>query len=219
MTRVLIADDHAMVREGLQSVIEAAGEFTVVGSAADGREAVELARTTAPDVAVLDVAMPVMDGIKAAKEIRKISPKTKVVFLSMHAALVYVTEAIRTGASGYVLKESAGAELVEAIRVAMRGDMFFSRKIAEGMAGRLAGTGYPSAAAALDRLSEREREILVLVADGKSSKAIAAKLEISPKTVDTYRSRAMVKLGAPNLAGLVKIAIQVGLIKIEPEAE
>jgi len=218
MTTVLIADDHAMVREGLQAVLEAGGEFAVVGGAADGREAVELARKTAPDVAVLDIAMPGMDGIEAAKEIRKACPKTKVVILSMHAALAYVTQAVRAGASGYVLKESAGAELIEAVHAAMRGEMFFSRKIAEGMAGRLARTGHPSGLAALDRLSDREREVLKFVAGGLSSKAVAVRLKVSSKTVDTYRSRAMVKLGVDNLAGLVKIAIQAGLLPVEPEA-
>jgi DNA-binding NarL/FixJ family response regulator len=139
--------------------------------------------------------------------------------LSMHSALAYVTQAVQAGASGYVLKESAGAELIEAIRAAMRGEMFFSRKIAEGMAGRLAGTGHPTGLAALDQLSDREREVLKLVAEGESSKSIAQRLGVSPKTIDTYRSRAMVKLGVDNLAGLVRLAIQAGLLPVEPEAE
>jgi len=219
MTTVLIADDHAVVRDGLRAVLEADGTFTVVGSAADGREAVELARKTSPDVAVLDVAMPVMDGIEAAKKIRKACPKTKVVILSMHAALAYVRETVRAGASGYVLKESAGAELIEAIRAAVRGEMFFSRKIAEAMAGRLVGGAHPAGLAAMERLSDREREVLKLVAGGLSSKAIALLLKVSPKTVDTYRSRAMVKLGVDNLAGLVKMAIRAGLLPVEPETE
>jgi DNA-binding NarL/FixJ family response regulator len=158
-----------------------------------------------------------MTGLDAAREIRRSCPKTKVIILSMHAALAYVTQAVRAGASGYVLKESAGAELIEAIRAAMRGEMFFSHKIAEGMAARLAGVADTSAAAAMGRLSDREREVLRFVAGGLSSKTIAQRLGVSPKTVDTYRSRAMVKLGADNLAELVRIAIQAGLLPVEPE--
>ena len=219
MITVLIADDHAMVRDGLRAVLEASGEFKVVGSVADGREAADVARRTFPDVAVRDVTRPGGGGLEAAREIRKACPKSKVIMLSMHAALAYVTQAVQAGASGYVLKESAGAELIEAIRAAMRGEMFFSRKIAEGMAGRLAGTGHPTGLAALDRLSDREREVLKLVAQGHSSKAIGLMLKVSAKTVDSYRGRAMVKLGVDNLAGLIRIAVQSGLLPVEPEAE
>lgn len=212
---VFLADDHGVVREGLRLLLEAQG-FQVVGEAADGREAVSRVARLCPAVALVDIAMPELNGIEAAAQIREVSPATRVIILSMHSTREHIIRALRAGARGYLLKEAAGAEVVQAVREVHAGRRYLSRKISDQVIEEFlkqdpaAGPESP-----LARLSPREREILQLVAEGKSSAEIAAILPLSPKTVDTYRSRLMDKLGIKDLAGLVKFAIQHGLTHLE----
>ncbi len=206
--RVLLADDHQIVRQGLKSLL-AHEDFEVVGEAADGREAVELAASLAPDVVVLDVAMPLLNGLDAAREILQTAPKTGVVLLTMHAEDHQVLRALRVGVRGYVIKTQAVDELVLAIRDVARGKFYLSSKASQTIVeAYLAGNGTPA-----DPLTPRDRQVLQLVAEGKSSKEIATLLDITPKTAETYRSRLMDKLDIHDTAGLVRYAIREGLIQ------
>lgn len=211
--RVMLADDHAVVRDGLRMVLESQDDIEVVGDAADGRQAVEQAKALRPDIVLMDIAMPNLNGIEAAPHIREAVPRTQVVMLSMHATSEHVSRSLQAGAAGFVLKESAGKEVIEAVRTVQRGHRFLSPKVED-----MVVEGYIRQAAdspektPLERLSGREREVLQLVAEGKSSAAIADTLALSPKTVETYRSRVMHKLGLGDLPSLVKFAIEHGII-------
>jgi len=209
---VVLADDHAVVREGLRLILEASGDITVVGEAADGREAVRVSRELQPNVVVMDISMEGLNGIDATSQIRERCRSTQVVVLSMHGTSEHVSRAFRAGATGYVLKESAGAEIVAAVRAAHIGRRYLSNKIADLVfRGYVTCPGSGSARGAIESLSQREREVVQLVAEGKTSKEIGAMVHLSPKTVETYRSRAMRKLGVQGLANLVKFAIEHGL--------
>lgn len=210
--RVLLADDHAVVRDGLRYLLEAQGDIAVVGGAANGRLAVQQAQQLVPDVVVMDIAMPELNGIDAARQIREVSPATRIIILSMHSTPEHIRHALQAGAQGYLLKESAGTEVAQAVRAVHAGRRYLSQKITETVIG-----DYVLQRAAdpvedlLARLSAREREILQLVAEGRTSAQIANILHLSPKSVETYRSRLMRKLGIGDVAGLVKFAIQHGL--------
>jgi DNA-binding NarL/FixJ family response regulator len=205
--RVLLADDHDVVRFGLRALLEIAG-VQVVGEAADGREALRLAEELKPDVAILDVSMPGLNGIDAAGILRERCPKTRIVFLSMHSDREYVHRAFAAGASAYLLKGSASEDIVTAVRAVHVGAKYLSREL-----GPMAPATAPGVtqASPLDRLSARERQVLQLVVEGHSSAEIAAVVNLSPKSVDTYRSRLMKKLGVPDVTALVKFAVQHGL--------
>jgi DNA-binding NarL/FixJ family response regulator len=210
--RVLLADDHAVVRDSLRVLLEAQPDIQVVGLAANGREAVALASQLGPDVAILDIVMPELNGIEAAPQIVAASPGTQVLILSMHVTGELVIRAVRAGARGYVLKEAAGAEVVAAVRALHAGRRHFSPQVLglvmrEGLA--LDGHGPPPDA--LARLSARERQVLQLVVEGHTSAEIAARLGLSRKSVETYRSRVRTKLGLDDIPSLVKFAIQHGL--------
>jgi two-component system, NarL family, response regulator NreC len=208
--RVLLADDHQIFRQGLRELLENAGH-EIVGEAADGREALKLARSLAPDVAVLDVSMPLLNGLDAACELRRMAPDTKTVLLTMYTDSCYVLQALRSGTKGYVLKTQAADDLISAIRAVVRGEMYLSPGISASVVDAyLHKTDEPH-----DPLTLRERQILQLVAEGKSSAEAAAMLFLSPKTVDTYRSRMMQKLGVSDLASLVKFAIQHGVTQLD----
>jgi len=210
---VLLADDHAMVRDGLKLLLESQRDITVVGLASNGREAVKLARKHTPDVVLLDIAMPELNGIEAAQKIRDALPRTRIIILSMHATSEHVFRALQAGADGYLLKESAGAEVVRAVRAAYAGRRYLSEKIAATAQGRhLSEGGTAALKSPLESLSEREREVLQLVVEGRSSAEIASAINLSPKTVETYRSRIMQKLDVHDVAGLVKFALQHGVI-------
>ena len=206
--RVLIADDHAMIRDGLVALLKGDARIEVVGAAADGREAVRLARELAPAVVIMDIAMPGMNGVEALREILERSPDTRVLILSMFSSLEHVQQAFNAGASGYLLKESAGAELRGAIEQVDAGRRYLSRQL-EAHASTILTRG--AQRTPLESLSRRERQILQLVVEGRSSAEIGATLHLSAKTVETYRSRLMQKLGVDGVAALVKFAVAHGL--------
>jgi DNA-binding NarL/FixJ family response regulator len=207
--RVLLADDHAMMREGLRALLAASAGISVVGEVGNGREALQSVEGLKPDVIVMDIAMPELNGIEAAAMIRARSPETRIVILSMHSSSEHVHRAFAAGAAGYVLKASAGAEVISAVREAHLGRQYLSPALREAYANR--GT---SRASPLDSLSARERQVLQLVVEGKSSAEIAVIVQLSPKTVETYRSRIMKKLGLGDVPSLVKFALQQGITPV-----
>ena len=213
MISVLLADDHAVVRDGLRALLEAQTDIEVVGDAANGREVLRLAQQLHPDVVVMDIAMPELNGVEATQQMHDAYPSTQVLILSMHSTTEHIFRALQAGARGYLLKDSAGAEVVDAVRVVHAGRRYLSQKIAATVIDDYIAERHR--ASPLESLSSRERQILQLVAEGKSSTEIAAILFLSPKTVDTYRSRLMHKLDIGDLPSLVKFAIQHGVIQLE----
>jgi DNA-binding NarL/FixJ family response regulator len=214
--RVLIADDHAIVREGLRIMLGNQPDMEVVATAGNGREVLRLVDSHDPDVVVIDISMPELNGIEAIQQIGPRHPHLQVVVLSIHETKPYVHRALKAGARGYLIKETAGLEVVEAIRAVYRRERYLSRRIAD----LLTDVSFRQLETSvglnpLEKLSPREREILQLVAEGKTSQEIAERLSISPKTVDTYRSRLMRKIEVEDVAGLVKFAIQHGVISLE----
>jgi DNA-binding NarL/FixJ family response regulator len=206
---VLLADDHSILRDGLAALLETQEGISVAGHARDGREAVRKAAELKPDVVIMDIVMPELDGIEATHLIQRASPLTRVVILSMYSTTEHIFRALQAGAKGYLLKESAGAELVAAVRTVHAGRRFLSQKITESVVDDYVRQHVPTDP--LGTLSSRERQILQLVAAGNSTADIARALSLSPKTVDTYRSRLMQKLDIGNFAALVKFAIACGL--------
>lgn len=213
--RIILADDHAIVRDGLRFILEAQPDFQVIGDAANGREAVRQASQNCPDVVILDIAMPELNGIEAAQQIREICPATKVIILSIYATSEHIFRALQAGARGYLLKESAGVEVADAVRAVQAGRRYLSEEISEIMIDNYLSQRQIGEANPLARLTSREREVLQLVVEGKPSAEIAEILSLSPNTVDTYRSRLMQKLEITDLPGLVKFALQHGLISLE----
>jgi two-component system response regulator NreC len=205
--RILLADDHCIVRQGLRALLERAG-FDVVGEAADGLEAVRLAESLTPDAAVLDLIMPTLNGLDAGRQILVRQPTMPILLLTMHTEEAHVAAALRAGIRGYLLKTQAADDLARAIRDAVRGHLFLSAAVARVVVdGYVAGTP-----PAQEVLAPRERQVLQLVAEGHTSKAIAAKLGLSVKTVESYRARVMEKVGVHETAGLVRYAIRNGVI-------
>lgn len=212
--RVLLADDHTIVREGLRVLLGSEPDVEVVGEAADGREAVRLAVELEPDVVVMDLAMPQLNGVDATEQIRRRCPHTRVLVLSMHSGEEHVRPAIRAGASGFLLKGSGLSDLLAATRAVAAGDAFFSPSVARIVLRDARGGGAPPDEERGEPLTAREREILQLVAEGRTSREIAAALHISVKTVEGHRSRIMDKLEIRELAGLVRYAVRVGLVPV-----
>ncbi len=212
--RVVLAEDHTIVREGLRALLDVRDDIEVVAEVADGRAAVEAVAREKPDVAVLDLGMPELNGVDATRIIRTDHPGTQVLILSMHSGEEYVRPAIRAGASGYLLKGSGLSDLVAAIQAVSRGDAFFSPAIAKIVLhdSRRDGRGGGRDPQPGDALTNREREILQLVAEGKSSPEIARLLSLSVKTVEGHRGRIMAKLDVHHVAGLVRHAIKIGLV-------
>lgn len=209
---VFVADDHAIVREGLVTLLAAQADIDVVGTAENGREALAQVRALSPRVVILDISMPELDGIEATRQILALKPDTLIVILSMHSGAQHVFHALEAGARGYLLKESAAKEIIDAVRMVNNGRRYLSHKVAEIVADGLSDR---NGASPLESLSKREREILKLVADGHSSAEIGLMLHLSPKTVDSYRSRLMQKLHLSDLVGLIKFAIQHGLTTLD----
>lgn len=214
--RVLLADDHTIVRDGLSSLLMSADDITVVGDAADGAQAVHEVERLHPDVVVMDIAMPKLNGIEATQQICGADAATRVVILSVHATLDHVFLALKAGAKGYLLKGSAAKEVVEAIRMVYDGHYYLSREINALMIhDYLHQRESASPESPLSNLTSRERSILQMVAEGKPSKAIAETVGLAVTSVDIYRSRLMKKLGIKDISGLVRFAIQHGLTPLE----
>ncbi len=213
---VFLADDHRMVREGFRLLIETQPDIKVVGEAGTGREAVRQAGKLSPDIVLMDIAMPELNGIEATQQICETCPAVKVIILSMYSTTQHIFRAFKAGARGYILKESAGDDVITAIRTVQNGRIFLCSEISDAVVGDYVRNRETGAAEdPLDRLSTREREILQLLVEGKSNIRIAELLYLSPKTIETYRSHLMQKLGINDLPGLVKFAIQHGLTSVE----
>jgi len=210
--RVLIADDHTVVAEGLKHLIEAERDIEVVACVGDGREAVQQARDTQPDVVLMDLSMPELNGADATRAILERDPKCRVIVLSMYAQREYVRRALKAGAAGYVVKRSAAKEVVDAIRAVHAGQRYLSPRVADVV---LEDYSDEKQDDLLARLSAREREVLQLLAEGRTGAQIAERLSLSQKTVETYRARLVEKLGIRDLAGLVRFAIQKGLVSLD----
>jgi DNA-binding NarL/FixJ family response regulator len=210
--RILLADDHTVVRQGLRKVLEEQADWKVVAEAGDGRDAVRQAEQHHPDVAIIDVAMPLLNGIETTRQIAKRVPGTRILVLSMYADDAYVTQMLKAGATGYLLKDSADVDLFEAVSAVAQGKSYFSPAVARLMANEYvrprgeAGDRY-------ETLSEREREIFQLVAECKTNKEIAALLIISPSTVETHRARIMEKLDLHSAAEIALYAVRRGVIR------
>jgi DNA-binding NarL/FixJ family response regulator len=215
---VFLADDHAVVRDGLRMLLDAQPDLEVIGTAADGRDAVHQITRRCPDVVILDITMPELNGLDAARQIIEICPAIQVIMLSMHGTGEHVYEAMQLGARGYLLKASAGANVADAVRTVYSGRRYLSQEVMDQMIDYslqrrdVQDDGKPDP---LGRLTNREREVLQLVVEGKSSAEIAQSLHLSPKTVETYRSTMMKKLEIDNLPSLVKFAIKYGLTPLE----
>lgn len=210
--QILLVDDHAMFRAGIKALIEAEDRFTVVGEASSGDEAVDRARELKPDIIVMDLAMPGSNGLEATRRISALNLDTSVLVLTVHAEEEYLVPVVEAGASGYLTKTSADTDLIEALRVVARGQVFLPPKAATLLLKRYKDTEGDDAPGVRD-LSTREQEVLALTAEGFSSREIGEKLFISPKTVDTYRSRIMEKLGLSHRSELVRFALRSGLLK------
>ena len=206
--RVVLADDHTLVRQGLRSLLEREG-IQVVGEAQDGHELLQLAGKHSPDVAVIDIGMPLLNGLDAARELKRAAPKTKAILLTRHNEDEYLIEALRAGAKGYLLKNQAASDLVHAIHLVCRGQIYLS----PGMSTVVVGAYLSKAELPVDPITSREREVLQLVAEGKSTKDIASLLGISVKTADSHRSRLMRKLDIHEVASLVRYAVRKGLVQ------
>jgi DNA-binding NarL/FixJ family response regulator len=213
MIRVLLADDHAVVRDGLRALLEAQPGMAVVGDVANGRDALREAQKLQPDIVVMDISMPDLNGIEATLQMQAAAPAARVLILSMHSTTEHIFRALQAGARGYLLKDSAGTELVEAVRAVHGGRRYLSHKIAATVIDDYIAERDRSSP--LDSLSRRERQILQLIAEGKTSAQVGAMLFLSPKTIDTYRSRMMHKLGIGDLPNLVKFAIQNGITQLD----
>ncbi|HEX8813324.1 MAG TPA: response regulator transcription factor [Terracidiphilus sp.] len=206
--QILLADDHPVVRDGLRAILEREG-FKVVAEASNGREALEWTEKLRPDIALLDLSMPMLNGIDAAREIRRVSPGTRTIMLTMHTERQYILEGLRAGTRGFVMKTHSAEELVHAIREISRGGTYFSPEVAQAAVEAYQNkTDLPS-----DPLTPRERQVMQLIAESKTTKEIAALLAISVKTVETYRSRIMEKLGIHEIAGVVRYAIRHGVVQ------
>lgn len=214
--KVLIADDHAIVREGLKQLVNSQRDMEVAGEAEDGRQALEKAKSLRPDVTILDIAMPGLSGLEAVRLIKEAVPHTQIVVLSMHKKEAYVHQAFASGALAYVLKASPSPDVLEAIRAAHRGEYFLSSKIRAEVIGRyLESRKEEPAVRGYDLLSEREQQVFRLMVEGNSTNQIADVLCVSPKTVEKHRGNVMNKLGIHDLVALVKYAIKIGII--DPE--
>jgi DNA-binding NarL/FixJ family response regulator len=206
--QILLSDDHLIVRQGLKALLEQDG-FQVVGEAADGHEAVRLAKELQPDIAILDLTMPLLNGLDAAREVLKTSPRTKTILLTMHTENHYILEALQVGVKGYVLKTKAASELIQAIQEVSKGGIYMSSGASRTVVQAYLAKTHSSP----NSLTSRERQVLQLIAEGKTTKEIAVVLGISVKTAESHRTRIMKKLDIHETAGLVRYAIRQGLVQ------
>jgi DNA-binding NarL/FixJ family response regulator len=215
MIRVVVADDHHLVRQGIRALLERAGDIQVVGEAADGQEAVELVARLTPDVLVMDIAMPRLNGTEATARVRTLDVGTQVVILSMHSDPTLMRETLRNGAQGYLLKISVTEELLLAVRAASRGEIYLSPAISHFVVGDFLMRQSDTEKTGFTALTPREREVLQLIAEGHTNSSLAQQLQISVKTVEKHRANLTAKLDVNDIAGLTRIAIQHGLIFID----
>jgi DNA-binding NarL/FixJ family response regulator len=215
MIRVLLADDHKLLVDGLRSLLEGRDDIEIVGVASDGLEAVEMAAGLQPDLVLLDISMPRLNGIDAARQIVRDVSGTSVIMLSMHADSRYIQESLRVGARGYILKESASGEVIEAIRTVSNGDLYFSSSVRDQVHREYVEMVRKGEEASRFPLSPREREVLQLLAEGKATKEIAGLLNVSVKTVESHRKQIMDKLDLHSIAELTKFAIREGLTPLD----
>ena len=212
--KILLADDHNVLRQGLRRILEEQPEVEVVGEARNGREAVALAASTHPDVVVMDISMPLLNGLEATRQILQKNPRLNVLILSMYSDETYVVQVLRAGARGYLLKDSAEEELIDAVRAVSKGQTFFSPKIKDMLLGdsmqRLREEGVTDS---YELLTPREREVLQLIAEGKSNKEAATALFVSPTTIETHRARIMEKLDLHSTADIVLYSVRKGIVK------
>jgi two-component system response regulator NreC len=214
--KVVLADDHTIVRKGLRSLLDAEVDMDVIGEAGDGKEAIELVGQLKPHIVVMDIGMPVLNGLEATRRIIKKHPDTKVLILTMHTNEEYVFEILQAGASGYIIKKAAPTELVAAIRAVKQGESFLSPSISKKVIEEyLQRAGEEKREDAFDLLTDREREVLQLIAEGLSTREIAEKLFISTKTVETHRMHVMEKLDLHGTADLTRYAIRKGIVDSE----
>jgi DNA-binding NarL/FixJ family response regulator len=214
--RVLLAEDQRLMRSGLATMIGLQADMEIVGEADNGRSAVELAQKLAPDIVLMDITMPELNGIDATQQIAALDPPPKIIVLSLHSDQRHVTDALKAGASGYVVKDSPLEDLVLAIRAVCQGRVYLSPQVAGGVLHDYRRCVPGSASPDFATLSAREREVLQLIAEGKSTKAIASALYVSKKTIDTHRAHILTKLHASSVADLVKHAIREGLTSADP---
>jgi two-component system response regulator NreC len=214
--RVLLAEDHTIVRKGLRSLLDAEATISIVGEAENGRQAVEQVEQLAPDVVVMDIGMPGLNGLEATRQIKKRFPDVQVLILTVHTGEEYVRQILRAGASGYLVKQAAPTDLVSAIQAAHRGDVFLSpsisRKVVEEYVVQASAAGELDS---YDKLTDREREVLQLIAEGHSTRQIAEQLHVSVKTVETHRAHLMDKLELRSTAELTQYAIRKGVISLD----
>lgn len=213
-TTVLLADDHAIVRQGLRAVLEATSEFAVVGEVADGLQVPDVVERLRPNVLVLDLMMPGLNGLEITRQVRNRCPQTRVVILSMHADEAYVLEALRNGAAGYVLKEASTTEVAQAVREVVAGRRYLSQPLSERAIEMYAEKAQAAPLDLYETLTTREREVLQLCAEGYSSAEMAARFGISPRTADTHRANLMRKLGLQSQTDLVRYALRRGIVPL-----
>jgi DNA-binding NarL/FixJ family response regulator len=211
--RILVADDHPIVRAGLRTLLESRPGWQVCAEAENGREAVEKAAKLKPDVAVLDISMPLLNGIEATRQLRKVSPETEILILTMHAADQMVQQALEAGARGYILKDDADRNLLAAVDAVRRHRPFLSSRLAERFSSPGPPGGHPEGPRARSHLTQREREIVQLLAEGKSNKEVAGVLNISVRTAETHRANIMLKLNLHSIVDLVHYAVRNGIIE------
>jgi two-component system response regulator NreC len=212
---ILLADDHPLIRQGLLRLLEAESDLQVVGEASDGLQAVQLAEALKPDVLVLDLMMPGLNGLEVLRQVKKRSPATVNLVLSMQSADAYVVEALRCGATGYILKDSGPAEVVTAVRHVLQGRRFLSAKLSEKLIDAYLQSTTKNGADLYETLTDREREVLQMAAEGLTNAAIARRLSLSPRTVELHRSRMMNKLGLRNQTELIRYAVRRGILPID----
>jgi DNA-binding NarL/FixJ family response regulator len=213
--RTLLADDHTLVRAGLRALLRYIAGVTIVAEADNGRDAVRLASELTPDLAIMDISMKELNGIEAAAQMKAQSPATRVLILSMHTTEEFVRRALKAGAAGYLVKDSAPLELTMAIEAVMRGETYLSPRVSKSLLSGLVDGRAAPGGSSLDGLTPRQREVLQLVAEGRSTKEIAFALEVSVKTVETHRAALMERLGIRDTASLVVYAVRNGLVSAE----
>lgn len=213
MTTIVLADDHQVVRQGLRALLEEEPDLRLLGEAGDGLETIQLVERLCPDVLVLDLMMPGLNGLEVTRQVGKRAPQTRVIILSMHADEAYVLEALRNGACGYVLKDASVAELVQAVREVAAGRRYLSSPLSERAIEAYVETAQGSVLDRYETLTDREREVLHLVAEGHTNVEIATRLSISPRTAETHRANMMRKLGLHTRTDVIRYALQRGIIE------